>query len=122
MACSGSRLSPRLSFSPNSSRPSVEAALIILKSEDEVLLARVLTGFVSLQNAAAQVKRRADLIASFRSAWPEDREAFAKAVGVDELFDSAIAPLLDVAPKIVPVPKVKPAPKIVTVPMCDAAE
>ena len=77
-----------------SSRPSVEAALVILKSEDEQLLGLVLVGDISLQNAAARVKRRADLIASFRSAWPEDRVAFAQAVGPDAVFDSLVAALV----------------------------
>ena len=60
-----------------SSRPSIEHALTILKSEDQILLGQVLHGSVSLVSAAAQVKRRADLIASFRNAWPEDRIACA---------------------------------------------
>ena len=77
-----------------SSRPSVEAALTFLKSEDETLVASVLTGGLSLQYAAAQVKRRADLIASFRSAWPEDRIAFGQAVGAAALFDDVVMPSL----------------------------
>ena len=77
-----------------SSRPSIEAALVILKSEDEVLLAKVLAGSISLASAAAQVRRRARLIDSFRSAWPEDRAALGQAVGATALFDSAVSPAL----------------------------
>ena len=77
-----------------SSRPSIENALTILRSEDEVLLTKVLAGDVSLGHAAAQVRRRARLTDSFRSAWPEDRAAFGQAVGVAEVFDAVCAPAL----------------------------
>jgi aminoglycoside phosphotransferase family enzyme len=75
-----------------SSRPSVEAALTILQSEDDALLANILWSGVSLSNAAAQVKRRAKLIASFKAATPEDRAAFGKTIGIAEVWDSAISP------------------------------
>jgi hypothetical protein len=76
-----------------SSRPSVEAALTILKSEDEQLQARVLTGCISLQDAAARIKRQADLIASYRSTWPADRAAFVRPVGPEAMFDTITAAL-----------------------------
>ena len=78
----------------NSSRPSVEAALTILKAEDEELLDLVLTGYVSLALGARHVKHRAGLIASFRSACPEDRVAFGQAVGAAALFDDVVLPSL----------------------------
>ena len=75
-------------------RPMVCAALTLLQSDDERLIADVLKGREALQTAAAKVRGRAKLIESFRTASPEDRVAFRQAVGVAALFDSAVVPAL----------------------------
>ena len=76
------------------SRPLIDAAKVVLQSRDQVLLAQVLNGSISLTSAAAQVKPRAELITAFKNAAPTDRVAFAQTVGVGEIFDTAISPLL----------------------------
>ena len=70
------------------------AAPILLQSDDESLIAKVLKGREALQSAAAKVHRRAKLIEDFKNATVEDRAAFGHAVGVATLFDSAVAPSL----------------------------
>ena len=78
----------------NVSRPLIDSAKIVLQSEDTALLAQVLNGFISLTNAAANVKRRAELISAFKNAAPDDRAAFGRTVGAGELFDATVAPAL----------------------------
>jgi hypothetical protein len=75
-----------------SSRPSVEAALTLLKSEDQMLIASVLAGGLSLQNAAAKVRSSVKLIEAFKNATEDDCRALGaafnlKALSPNELFE-----------------------------------
>jgi hypothetical protein len=70
------------------------AAITVLAAGDKALVDDVLAGRIHLLTAADQVKNRARLIAAYQAASPEDRLALARAIGVDKLFDTAIAPLL----------------------------
>jgi hypothetical protein len=76
------------------SRPSIDAATVLLQAGDEKLITDVLAGRAPLLAAAAKVRGRAKLIESFRQASPEDRAAFGAAVGVANLFDASVAPAL----------------------------
>src|SRR5262249_23197438 len=74
--------------------PYVQALVALLKSEDTSLLKSVLAGEMPVLVAARLVKRRATLIAAYRSATPTDHVEFAKAVGPSELFDTLVIPAL----------------------------
>jgi hypothetical protein len=76
------------------SRPSIQAAVLLLQCGDDALVTDVLNGRQPLIRAANRVRNRAKLIEDFRQASPEDRAAFGHAVGVAALFDSAVAPSL----------------------------
>jgi hypothetical protein len=78
----------------NVTRPAVEAALTILQSEDENLLAVVLAGRMTLPHAAAKVRHRAKLIHAFKSASDIDRAAFGRTVGPAAVFDAAVVPAI----------------------------
>jgi hypothetical protein len=78
----------------NVSRPLIDAARIVLQSEDKALLAQVLSGFVSLTNAAAKAKRRAELIAAFNNADPNDRAALGAVVVAGVEFSRVVVPAL----------------------------
>jgi DNA N-6-adenine-methyltransferase (Dam) len=58
----------------------VPAAVTILKAEDERLVDHLSRGRIPLVPTAAQIKRRAELIAALRQASPEDRVAALKHV------------------------------------------
>ena len=75
-------------------RAAVHAALIVLQNGDEGLAASVLKGWESLSRAADKVRGRVKLIEAFKSATPDDRVAFARAIGPTELFEAAIEPAL----------------------------
>ena len=75
-------------------RAAVNAALIVLQNGDEGLAASVLKGRESLSRAADKVRGRVKLIEAFQSATPDDRVAFARAIGPTELFEAAIEPAL----------------------------
>ena len=76
------------------SRPSIQAAVLLLQNCDDALVTDVLNGRRPLIQAAKSIRNRARLIQDFRAASPEDRAAFGHAVGVATLFDSAVAPSL----------------------------
>jgi hypothetical protein len=65
----------------------VQAAVILLKTENQALLGRVLAGHEPLLRAAQRAKRVADLIAAYRSASNADRVAFARTCGPEELLN-----------------------------------
>jgi hypothetical protein len=77
-----------------SCRTYVQAALILLRSENATMLERVLRGHLPLQVAAKQMKQVADLVAAYRTADAADRVAFAKTIGPTTLFDSALVPAI----------------------------
>ena len=54
----------------------------------------VLRGHVGLLEAAESVRRRVRLVKAYREADRDDRKALGKMVGIDRVFDEAIAPLL----------------------------
>ena len=73
----------------------IQAAIAVLRAEDETLIEAVRTGAIALLKAAAQVKRRAELITALRRASPGDRAAAGRALGVAAIFDECIVPNLD---------------------------
>ena len=73
----------------------VQAAITVLKAEDAALVEAVRTGEIALLAAAAQVRRRADLITALRNASAEDRAAAGRALGVAAIFDECVVPNLD---------------------------
>jgi thioredoxin-like negative regulator of GroEL len=75
-------------------RAAVHAALIVLQNGDEGLAASVLKGWEPLSRAADKVRARVKLVEAFNSATPDDRVAFARAIGPTELFEAAIEPAL----------------------------
>jgi hypothetical protein len=77
-----------------SNRPYIVAAVLVLQAEDQALLADVLVGKMPLLTAAKIVRKRAELIAAYRRATPEDLTALARAVGPSDLFDRAVVPAL----------------------------
>jgi hypothetical protein len=77
-----------------SCRPYVKAAIVLLRSENSVMLERVRRGHIPLLAAAKQVKQVAALVDAYRSAGAADRVMFAKAIGPTTLFDSALVPAL----------------------------
>jgi hypothetical protein len=72
----------------------VQAALILIKSENETLLERVRRNQMPLQAAAAQIKQIANLVNAYRAASAADRVAFARTIGPTTLFDSALVPAI----------------------------
>jgi hypothetical protein len=66
------------------------AAIILLRSENSVLLDRVLRGHVSILAAASQVRRLVELIAAYRATNEKDHITFARAAGPDRLFEEIV--------------------------------
>src|SRR5262249_40156963 len=70
----------------------IQAMLIILKAEDKDLIEHVSRGLLPLVSTAAQVKRRAELIAALRQANAEERVAALKHVVTSEgILNIAVA-------------------------------
>src|SRR6266436_1789430 len=68
----------------------VRAAIVLLRSENSVLLDRVFRGHVPLLAAASQVERLVKLIAAYRKTDEKDHVAFARAAGPERLFDELV--------------------------------
>jgi hypothetical protein len=77
-----------------STAPYVEAAVWILQTEDSALLDDVLSGRKSLLAAAAEARRRADLVAAYRRASLQDKAVAGPTIGVNNVWDEMIAPAL----------------------------
>jgi hypothetical protein len=69
----------------------IQAAIILLKADNASLTAEVLAGRVSLLQAAAQVRRMVDLVTAYKLAQDPDRVAFARACGVERIFNVLVA-------------------------------
>ena len=76
----------------------VRALVAIIKSGDAVLLNEVLSGRVPVMAAAVQVRGLAKLLKMFTAINAETKAAFGAKVGIDNLFDTAIAPNLGLVP------------------------
>jgi hypothetical protein len=72
----------------------VEAAVTLLRTNDEALIATALAGDRSLLEIATEVRRRANLVTAYRKASAADKIALAKAVGPSVLWDDVLAPVL----------------------------
>jgi hypothetical protein len=72
----------------------VQAAVTLLEHADPKLIDRVVSGKVNILVAAESVKAEVRLTAALRAASPEVRVAVASRVGVDNLWDTMIAPLV----------------------------
>jgi hypothetical protein len=77
-----------------SSTTYVRAAVAVLEAENPELIERVLRGDVGLLAAAATVRKRARLVKAYRDADRSDRKALGEVVGVANIFDEAVVPLL----------------------------
>jgi hypothetical protein len=69
----------------------VVAAIILLRSENAVLLDRVLRGHVSILAAASQVRRLVELIAAYKAADAKDHITTFRMLGPDRVFDEVVA-------------------------------
>ena len=69
----------------------IQAAIILLKADNASLTAEVLAGRVSILQAAAQVRRVVDLVTAYKLAKDPDRVAFARACGVERIFNVLVA-------------------------------
>ena len=69
----------------------IKAAIVLLKAEDPALLSRALRGHVPLLAAAKQARCLVELIAAYRSAGDPDRIAFARACGIERIFETLVA-------------------------------
>ena len=72
----------------------VAAAAIVINAAAPGLIENVLCGRMPLLEAAESVRKRAQLLKAWGEACPSDLKAFGEIVGVDRIFDEAIAPLL----------------------------
>jgi hypothetical protein len=76
----------------------IRALVAIIKSGDATLLNKVLSGRVPVMAAAAQVRGLATLITTFALVSNKTKAMFGEKVGIDNLFDTAIAPNLGIVP------------------------
>jgi hypothetical protein len=72
----------------------IQAAIVLIKSENAAVFERVWCGQMSLQAAAAQLWQVASLVDAYRKAGAADRVAFAKTIGPTTLFDTALVPAI----------------------------
>jgi hypothetical protein len=72
----------------------IAAMLTIIASGDSVLLTSVLKGEVLVPVAAAQVKGLVKLLKAYAAATVDNKVAFGRTVGTENLFDVVIAPAL----------------------------
>jgi hypothetical protein len=72
----------------------VVAATTILQSEDQDLIDRVVAGHIPVLQAAANVRKRAELITALRRSTSTDRAHAGATVGVDLVWDEMVAPSL----------------------------
>jgi hypothetical protein len=68
----------------------IRAAIVLLRSEDFVLLDRVLRGHVPLLAAASQVQRFVDLVAAYQAADVKDHVDSFRVLGPERVFDEAV--------------------------------
>jgi hypothetical protein len=72
-------------------RAAVKAAQTVIQNGNQDLVQQVLRGWEPLSRAADKVRGRVKLIEAFETATPDDRIAFARAIGPTELFDNVIS-------------------------------
>jgi hypothetical protein len=65
----------------------VQAAIILLKANNESLVQDVRIGRVPILGAAREAQRLVKLISAYRGAKDPDRVAFARACGAEAIFD-----------------------------------
>jgi hypothetical protein len=69
----------------------IQAAIILLRADNASLVSDVLAGRVPLLQAAREAKRLVDLVTAYREAKDPDRVAFARACGVEAIFNTLVA-------------------------------
>jgi len=69
----------------------IQAAIVLLRADNASLVRDVRRGNISLLQAAREAQRLVNLITAYRAATDPDRVAFAKAVGVETVFDPLVA-------------------------------
>jgi hypothetical protein len=72
----------------------VQAALVLIKSENADLLSRVLKGHAPLLATAAQAQRVANLVSAYRQAQPDDLVELGRTVGAEAVFGNVIEPAI----------------------------
>lgn len=70
----------------------LNAAVAVLQAEDTQLMARILSGDISLLAAAAEARKRARLLTAWRAAAPKDRLFVLRTVNRDRDFSKVIVP------------------------------
>jgi hypothetical protein len=69
----------------------VQAAIILLKADNASLVHDVRAGKVPILQAAREAERLVNLITAYREAKDPDRIAFARACGVETIFNTLVA-------------------------------
>jgi hypothetical protein len=69
----------------------VQAAITLLRADNASLVSDVLAGHVPILGAAKEAGRLVNLIAAYREAKDPDRVAFARACGVETIFNTLVA-------------------------------
>jgi hypothetical protein len=77
-------------LSCGSSRGSVAAAVVIIKTEDSVLLADVLRGRKPLLATARSITNAVSLIDAFRKASSVERKIFGRVITPETIFDQVV--------------------------------
>jgi len=72
----------------------VAAAVTLLKSEDSGLLDRALRGATPLLAAASEARAVARLVSAYRGASPDDLATFTRTIGVANIWDKILVPVL----------------------------
>ena len=81
----------------------IRAAIVLLRATDPSLLTSAMAGLVSLPEAADQERRRRkatrvtvdEVVQTWRVWTPQQRAAFGRAAGVADVWDYAIAPVVN---------------------------
>jgi hypothetical protein len=81
-------------MSCGSNRIYVDAALVLLKTEDSILLEAVLAGEKPLVAAADEMKVVATLVSALRQATATDLATLGRIVGPGQVFDRVVVPAL----------------------------
>ena len=84
----------KAAYCHGSNRAYVEQAVVLIQSDDQVLLGRVLAGKLPLEQAAGQVRKLVNAVVDFRVLTPDERVAFGRQIGVGAIWDEVIAPAL----------------------------
>ena len=75
-----------------SSVPYIAALELVLQHDDPRLVDQILRGKIPLMVAAGLLRKRGNLVKSFRQASPKDRVDAARVLGPERIFDEVLVP------------------------------